>query len=42
MHCVSVEEELSEYLTKVLELNNKKVKNILGVFHDYIAATEME
>ena len=42
LECKTVEEELFEYLTQVLELNEKKVKNILGVYHDYIAASEME
>ncbi len=32
---MTLEEELSEYLRFILGLNEKKVKEVLGVFHDY-------
>jgi len=32
---MTLEEELSEYLQFILGLNEKKVKEVLGVFHDY-------
>lgn len=32
---MTLEEELSEYLQYILGLNEKKVKEVLGVYHDY-------
>ena len=32
---MTLEEELAEYLQYILGLNEKKVKEVLGVFHDY-------
>ena len=32
---MTLEEELAEYLQYILGLNDKKVKEVLGVFHDY-------
>ena len=32
---MTLEEELAEYLQFILGLNEKKVKEVLGVFHDY-------
>ncbi len=32
---MTLEEELAEYLQFILGLNDKKVKEVLGVFHDY-------
>jgi len=37
-----VEEELGEYLGYILELDNDKVKNILGVFSDYAKEANVE
>ena len=39
---MSMEEELNEYLSYILELNDDKVKNILGVFSDYAKEVTME
>ena len=39
---MTIEEELNEYLSYILELNNSKVKNILGVFSDYAKEVEVE
>lgn len=38
----SLEQELSEYLKYILELEDDKVDKILGTFHDYTATLEME
>jgi len=37
-----MEEELGEYLSYILELDDSKVKNILGVFSDYAKEVTME
>jgi DNA repair exonuclease SbcCD nuclease subunit len=39
---MTVEEELGEYLGYILELDNDKVKNILGVFSDYAKEANVE
>lgn len=39
---MTIEEELNEYLSYILELNSSKVKNILGVFSDYAKEVEVE
>ena len=39
---MTMEEELSEYLSYILELDDSKVKNILGVFSDYAKEVTME
>jgi len=39
---MTIEEELNEYLSYILELNKDKVKNILGVFSDYAKEVEVE
>jgi len=39
---MSMEEELNEYLSYILELNDDKVKNILGVFSDYAKEVAVE
>ena len=39
---MSMEEELNEYLRYILELNEDKVKNILGVFSDYAKEVAVE
>ena len=39
---MSMEEELSEYLSYILELETIKVKNILGVFSDYAKEVTVE
>ena len=39
---MSMEEELNEYLSYILELNADKVKNILGVFSDYAKEVAVE
>ena len=38
---MSMEEELSEYLSFILELEENKVKKILGVFSDYAKEAEV-
>ena len=38
----AMEEELNEYLSYILELNEDKVKNILGVFSDYAKEVAVE
>jgi len=32
---MTIEEELIEYLSYILELEDEQVKEILGVYHDY-------
>ena len=32
---LTIEEELSEYLSAILNLNDKKINTIMGVFNDY-------
>jgi len=39
---MSMEEELNEYLSYILELKEDKVKNILGVFSDYAKEVAVE
>ena len=39
---MTMEEELGEYLSYILELDDSKVKNILGVFSDYAKEVTME
>jgi len=39
---MSMEEQLNEYLSYILELNEDKVKNILGVFSDYAKEVAVE
>ena len=39
---MTIEEELGEYLSYILELDNDKVKNILGVFSDYAKEADVE
>ena len=39
---MTMEEELNEYLSYILELNEDKVKNILGVFSDYAKEVAVE
>ena len=39
---MTMEEELGEYLSYILELDDSKVKNILGVFSDYAKEVAME
>ena len=39
---MTIEEELGEYLSYILELDEDKVKNILGVFSDYAKEVTME
>ena len=39
---MTIEEELGEYLGYILELDNDKVKNILGVFSDYAKEANVE
>ena len=38
---MTIEEELGEYLSYILELEESKVKNILGVFSDYAKEAEV-
>ena len=38
---MSVAEELFEYLTYILELDEEKIPHILGLFNDYTAKVEM-
>ena len=39
---MTIEEELGEYLSYILELEENKVKNILGVFSDYAKEAAVE
>jgi hypothetical protein len=39
---MSIEEELNEYLSYILELGDDKVKQILGVFSDYAKEADVE
>ena len=39
---MTVQEELSEYLTYILELPENKISNILGTYNDYASKIEME
>ena len=39
---MTLEEELVEYLTYILEISENKIPNIIGVFNDYAAKIEME
>ena len=39
---MSIEEELNEYLSFILELEDNKVKQILGVFSDYAKEADVE
>jgi len=38
----SIQEELSEYLTYILELDEARIPSILGVFNDHASKVEME
>ena len=39
---MSMEEELVEYLTYILELDNEKISRIVGLFNDYTTKIDME
>ena len=39
---MTIEEELNEYLSYILELEESKTKNILGVFSDYAKEADVE
>ena len=39
---MTIEEELGEYLSYILELDESKTKNILGVFSDYAKEAGVE
>ena len=39
---MSIQEELAEYLTYILELPEPKIPNIIGIFNDYASKVEME
>ena len=39
---MTIEEELNEYLSYILELEENKTKNILGVFSDYAKEADVE
>jgi hypothetical protein len=39
---MTIEEELNEYLSYILELDENKTKNILGVFSDYAKEAAVE
>jgi hypothetical protein len=39
---MTIEEELGEYLSYILELDEDKVKKIIGVFSDNARKAEME
>ena len=38
---MSIEEELAEYLSYILELKDETVKQIIGIFHDYSKEVKM-
>ena len=39
---MTIQEELVEYLTYILELPETKIPNIVGIFNDYASKIEME
>ena len=39
---MSIQEELAEYLTYILEINEEKIPEIIGLFNDYASKVEME
>ena len=39
---MTIQEELVEYLTYILELSETQIPDIVGVFNDYAAKVEME
>jgi len=39
---MSIEEELVEYLTYILEINQERIPDIIGIFNDYASKVEME
>ena len=39
---MTLEEELVEYLTYILEISEEQIPNIIGVFNDYSAKIAME
>jgi DNA repair exonuclease SbcCD nuclease subunit len=39
---MTIQEELAEYLTYILEISDPKVKDIVGLFNDYASKIEME
>ena len=39
---MTIQEELAEYLTYILELPETKIPNIIGIFNDYASKVEME
>ena len=39
---MTIQEELSEYLTYILEISDEKVTDIVGLFNDYASKIEME
>jgi hypothetical protein len=39
---MTIEEELVEYLSYILELEEQKIKNIIGVFNDKAKEAEVE
>jgi hypothetical protein len=38
---MSIQEELSEYLTYILEINPEKIPDIIGTYNDYTTNVEM-
>ena len=38
---MTIQEELVEYLAYILELDDEKIKNIVGTFNDYSQKTAM-
>jgi DNA repair exonuclease SbcCD nuclease subunit len=39
---MTIQEELAEYLTYILEISDPKIKDIVGLFNDYASKIEME
>jgi len=39
---MTMEEELVEYLTYILELDDEKISRIVGLFNDYATKIDME
>jgi len=39
---MSIQDELVEYLTYILEISETRIPNIIGIFNDYAAKVEME
>ena len=39
---MSIQDELAEYLMYILEINEDRIPQIIGLFNDYASKVEME